>query len=182
MDFKGAEKAAVEALYSELFINSHYTRQDFYLSWCEIGEVHFKRYLQREITFEEQRINRMTELYRTIGENISDKAANEVFELYIDYFEENWYPFNDVILCLESLSGNRLGIITNGDEEQQRKKLRKIGIIDYFDVIVTSSRAGKSKPDPIIFEYACQEAGCSPEESLYVGDDLKVAHSRVSIL
>jgi putative hydrolase of the HAD superfamily len=115
-------------------------------------------------------------LYRTIGEELSDQQALQVFDLYLEYFEENWRPFDDVIPCLEDLkvNGKRLGIISNGDDEQQIRKLKKVGVIEYFDTIVTSGRAGRSKPDPAIFEYACREADCPPEACVYVGDDLEV--------
>lgn len=116
----------------------------------------------------------MKDVFHTLGESISDRKANEVFQRYLAFFEDNWRPFDDVLPCLDSLKGSRLGIISNGDEDQQRRKLDKMGIADDFEIVVTSGKAGKAKPDPIIFEYACREAGVKPEESVYVGDNLKV--------
>ncbi|WP_199624816.1 HAD family hydrolase [Paenibacillus alkalitolerans] len=174
LDFKGAERAAVEALYEELFSKSRFSKHDFYRSWQEIGEEHFKKYLQCECTFEQQRINRVKDLYETTGEYVSDQRAIQVFDRYVEYFEDSWRAFDDVLSCLDSLKGFRLGIISNGDEIQQKKKLEKLGIYDYFEVVVTSGRVGKAKPDPFIFEFACREACVRPEESFYVGDNLKV--------
>lgn len=174
LDFKGAEKSAVEAIYDEFIDQSYFSKQDFYQSWQEIGEYHFKKYLRRELTFADQKVNRMRDLFNGTGETITDKQAHQFFDLYLGYFEDSWRAFDDVLPCLESLSGYRLGIITNGDESQQIKKLEKIGIADFFEVVVTSGKTGRSKPDPYIFESACREASVKPEQSIYVGDNLKV--------
>jgi putative hydrolase of the HAD superfamily len=173
LDYKGAEKAAIEAVY-EALNKAQFTRHDFYQSWCDIGEMHFKKYLLGECTFEQQRINRVKDVFQSVNEFISDQKANRIFDQYLEYFEDNWHAFDDVIPCLEGLTDYRLGIISNGDENQQRKKLERMGIANYFEVIITSGRIGKAKPDPFIFEYACSEACVTSEESLYIGDNLKV--------
>jgi len=48
----------------------------------------------------------------------------------------------------------RLGVLTNGVPEWQRRKLAAHGLIEEFDAIVTSYEAGAHKPDPEPFELA----------------------------
>ncbi len=93
------------------------------------------------------------------------------FKTYLEMYEENWKPFNDVLPCLKKLSGYKLGIISNGDLNQQSRKLRKIGVKDYFNTIIIAGDLGVAKPDIEIFEIACKQAEVSPKESYYVGDD-----------
>ncbi|HEY8525069.1 MAG TPA: HAD-IA family hydrolase [Acidimicrobiales bacterium] len=46
-------------------------------------------------------------------------------------------------------------------------------VIDYFDVVIESSRAGVRKPDPAIYEMVCAELGIEPPEAVFL-DDLGV--------
>lgn len=46
-------------------------------------------------------------------------------------------------------------------------------LLDLFDVIVESSRAGVRKPDPAIYRLACDELGVEPAETVFL-DDLGV--------
>jgi putative hydrolase of the HAD superfamily len=46
-------------------------------------------------------------------------------------------------------------------------------VLDHFDVIVESSRAGVRKPDPAIYEMVCRELGVEPPEAVFL-DDLGV--------
>ncbi|WNQ10683.1 HAD-IA family hydrolase [Paenibacillus aurantius] len=69
------------------------------------------------------------------------------------------------------MKGNRLGVITNGDRTQQRQKLDRMGIADYFEIVVASGDVGYSKPHPRIFEGAAELAGRKLKELTYIGDD-----------
>ena len=46
-------------------------------------------------------------------------------------------------------------------------------VLDNFDVIVESSRAGVRKPDPAIYDLVCRELGIEPPEAVFL-DDLGV--------
>lgn len=75
---------------------------------------------------------------------------------------------------LDHLAGRyRLHIITNGFEEVQHLKLNRSGLEPYFDVVVTSERAGCKKPRREIFEHAVSASSAKVEESLMIGDDLE---------
>ena len=48
---------------------------------------------------------------------------------------------------------------------------REMGaVMALFDHVVESSKAGIRKPDPRIYEMACQALGISPEEAIYLDD------------
>jgi putative hydrolase of the HAD superfamily len=70
------------------------------------------------------------------------------------------------------LSGHALGVITNGNTEQQRKKLKTLGLTERLSMVVTSEEAGVAKPDPRIFRRASEQAAVKPTHCYYVGDRL----------
>lgn len=147
---------------------------EFYNEWSEIGTYHWERYLKGNITFKELQVHRMYDLLAETAIGINLDNAWDYYLIYVNHYEKNWSLFDDVIPCLESLKGRRLGIITNGDSIQQRQKLKNLGIPDYFQVIMVSGDIGVSKPSQEIFTEACRMAGKSPAECIFIGDNLEV--------
>jgi phosphoserine phosphatase len=73
---------------------------------------------------------------------------------------------------LSQLRGHvRLGLVTNGASDLQRRKLALGGLEGYFDVVVASCDVGIGKPDPAIFEAALTALGVSAAEAVMVGND-----------
>lgn len=69
-------------------------------------------------------------------------------------------------------AGVRVGVLTNGIEEQQRRKLAAIGVLDDVECVVGLDRFGVGKPDPRVYAEACRELGLPPSSVVYVGDDV----------
>ena len=76
--------------------------------------------------------------------------------------------------------GMKLGIITNGPREMQRRKLAVLGLDRSFDTVVVSGEEGVRKPDAEIFRRALTRLGVAAHEALFVGDhpvaDIEGAH------
>jgi HAD superfamily hydrolase (TIGR01549 family) len=84
------------------------------------------------------------------------------------------YP--DVPLCVEAIRklGLKMGIVSNiPSEERLRNELETIGLIEYFQVLVSSGSVGISKPNKEIFHLAAKKLNEVPENILFVGDDLQ---------
>jgi len=64
---------------------------------------------------------------------------------------------------------HRLAVISNSNGTV-REKLRRVGLLPYFELVVDSHEEGIEKPDPRIFRRAMERTGARPERSLYVGD------------
>lgn len=88
------------------------------------------------------------------------------------YPKELESPYPQTGPLLERLAERyRLGVIANqpaGTDE----RLEGYGLLDYFDVCVSSGDVGIEKPDPAIFHLALEQAGCVPSESVMLGDRL----------
>lgn len=67
--------------------------------------------------------------------------------------------------------GFRLGILSNGFADTQRKKLKVSGIAHYFSHVVLSEEAGAPKPSVAIFRYAERICGAGAHECVMIGDN-----------
>ena len=76
----------------------------------------------------------MRELFGRIGWELSDHEADDCFALYERHYRLHWTLFDDVLPCLQALSQHRIGIISNGNAEQQKRKLAQTGIAAFFAV------------------------------------------------
>ncbi len=165
---KGAEQ--FHKKYQELFPEPS---SSFVMKWDKIAQKHIKRYLAGEIDFQQQRRERIHELFNGI-QVFNESEADVVFNDFLIYYEENWSLFPDVMNALDQLSHYPLGIISNGESQQQRDKLIKTGIFSCFSQIVISSDIQHSKPDKFIFDKACSLVGVLPESAIFIGDNLLV--------
>lgn len=66
--------------------------------------------------------------------------------------------------------GFKIGVVTNGGETFQSKKVDRLGIRNRIQSLVISETAGCKKPDPRIFDIACQKLGVAHGECWFVGD------------
>ena len=131
-------------------------------------------YRDNKINKEELRSKRFLMALAECG--IDDKTLAEQFALaYIKQspLQTNLFPFSHEVL---SYLRNKytLHIITNGFEEVQHIKLAAADLKQYFDVVVTSEKAGVKKPNAKIFEFALEQANAKAEQSIMIGDDLAV--------
>jgi putative hydrolase of the HAD superfamily len=144
---------------------------DFIADWRAAERRHYPRFLSGEIGLEEQRRARLREV---LDCDLSDEAADALFVGVLAAYEAAWSLFPDVLDCLDSLAGHRLGVITNGDSTQQRRKLTATGIADRFSFVLVSGDCGHAKPDPRIFLRACRDLGVAPAQVTYVGDSYEI--------
>lgn len=150
-----------------------YSLEEFCKCWQTVMEKHFATFMRGEITFVEHRRRRIRELFQAAESYLSDDEVDRRFAIYLQTYEDNWILFDDVLPCLNALSNCRLGIISNGNTEQQTKKLCQTGIAERFDIIVVSEEVGVCKPKPGIFLSACCRAGIEARQCNYVGDSLQ---------
>lgn len=155
--------------FSSLFPDSP---KEFCKRWQAVMEKHFITFTRGKITFIEHRRRRMRELFQ-FESYLTDDEADRRFAIYLQHYEENWTLFDDVLPCLNALSNCRLGIISNGNTEQQTKKLYQTGIAERFYIVIVSEDVKVSKPNPDIFLSACRRAGVEARQCSYVGDSLQ---------
>jgi putative hydrolase of the HAD superfamily len=135
--------------------------------WESALERHYDRYLRGEIDFLGQRRSRVSEV---LGTQVDDATADGLFGIYLGAYESALGLYDDSLDCLDALGDHTLGIVSNGQGAQQRRKLEATGILGRFEVLAISGEVGSSKPEPAIFLDACARVGVAPEGAVYVGD------------
>ncbi len=99
-------------------------------------------------------------------------AASELYHRFATAEAWEVYPEVPGVLARLRRDGLKLGVISNWDQRLPGV-LGHLGLADFFDTIVSSSRAGAEKPDARIFHLALaemSELGVEPATALHVGD------------
>ena len=112
-------------------------------------------------------------LRRTLNHEPEDSLVEQAIKIIGFARAENAVVFPDSKAVLEKLSKRRirLGVISNvSSHDVAVEILRKVGLLEYFDVVVTSAFVGIRKPDPGIFLYALMQFKLQPREAVIVGD------------
>ena len=115
-------------------------------------------------------------LNRVIGKEPARDLVDNCIRIIVTARAANAVAFADAHDTLRSLSRRRvkLGVISNvSSHEVAVRILEKVGLVRYFDLIVTSALTGIRKPDPGIFRYALYQLKMEPEEAVIVGDSEK---------
>lgn len=67
----------------------------------------------------------------------------------------------------------RLGCITDGFADVQRRKIKVLGVDALLDVVVVADDFGRKhwKPDPLPFRMCCDRLGIDEQQAIYIGDN-----------
>ena len=107
---------------------------------------------------------------RGVATSVAPDLAFEVRRMSMVYIN----AFEGVGEMLKKLRGvGRVYLLSNAQSCFTLEELRTTGLYDLFDGILISSDVGVKKPSPEIFEIAFNRFGITPENSVYVGNDLR---------
>ena len=174
IDIKKAQNIAIESLFEMYNFNQKTDLDSFIKKWDELTDFHYKFYTSKQISYEEQRRRRIIDLFKTYHiELLSDPMV--IYNIYLKVFENAWSVYDDVVETLKELKAKDyiLGLISNGDYDQQVQKMKKVGIFEMFDYVNTSSQFEVSKPDTRVYETIFKKHGINYENVCYVGNSYK---------
>ncbi|MBE8540164.1 HAD-IA family hydrolase [Geoglobus acetivorans] len=118
---------------------------------------------------------------RNIADYMKDRGVyceekfGECCEIYERVKLESIEPYPGVGETLERLKkmGLKLAVVTDAMNGHAVGRLKKAGILHYFDVVVSSDMTGKRKPEPDSIILALNRLGVKAEEAVIVGDSLR---------
>ncbi|MQY09610.1 HAD family hydrolase [Actinomadura macrotermitis] len=152
--------------------------QELVALWWTLEARHMREYLAGQCSFAEHHRRRVRSFLPALGEPVPESPRlldAWIADRYLSAFEESWRCYPDVRPCLEALQGlpqgPRLAVLTNGDPGQQRAKLARFGLLEYFDAVLTPAELGAAKP--AAYAAACRWMGTEPERAVNVGDMLE---------
>jgi len=121
--------------------------------------------------------NEKTSMYPHLFEELLNSLGLEnelenIIKIFNEY-DGKLKPYQDVIPTLKELKKRnyKLGIVTDGNVERQKRKIKSLGFADFFDIIVFTKELNNPKPSEIPFQEVINKLEVSPQKSFYVGDN-----------
>lgn len=152
--------------------------------WFAAEERHYPAWRSGEISFQEQRRRRLRDFLPAAGVPVDEERLDAVFQGYLTGYEQGWRAYDDARDALLRVqdAGLAVGVLTNGDGDQQRSKVRATGLADLCGTVFASAELPAAKPDPRAYAAACEGLGVDPAQTLMVGDnyDLDVVAARAA--
>ena len=174
IDIKKAQNIAIESLFNLYNFDKKTDLDSFIKKWDDLTDFHYKFYTTKQISYEEQRRRRIVDLFKTYDVTLPSDPI-DIYNIYLKEFENAWTVYDDVVDTLQELKSNNyiLGLISNGDYNQQVQKMKKVGIYEMFDYINTSSQFKYSKPDSRIYETIFKMHDVAYGDICFVGNSYK---------
>ena len=120
---------------------------------------------------------RASRVIKYYGEEIiTYEDAVKLNDIYIEGMKEKVVSRPKALEVMKYLYEKKYKIIiaTNGPLVPLKEKLKKIGIIDFIDVMFSSEEAGQMKPHKKFYEKLFEKADIIPSEKiLFIGDNLE---------
>lgn len=103
--------------------------------------------------------------------SVSDEKIRKCEQIRHENTQKALTPKNGAVDILKSLKvlGYKIGLITNCSAEVPLL-WKNMKISHFLDVTIFSASVGMKKPDPQIYNLACEQLGVDPNECLYIGD------------
>ncbi len=154
------------------------TAKYHYLAWKKLAaELGFEFTLEQNELFKGVSRKRCLEILLDIG---GIKASHEQFEAWMtaknkDYLaqiekmdESEILP--DVQRVLQYLRAKEMPIALGSASKNAIPILKKVKLLDFFDVVVDGNHVSKAKPDPEVFLIAAKKMGISANECVVFED------------
>jgi len=117
-------------------------------------------------------------LFQSLGKKLNDEELKLAVASWYEPFAEHAAPRPETGEVLKTLKerGFALGLVSNTAWPKWviEGEIQRFGLADMFNVVELSSEIGVRKPSPIIFEAALKKAAAAPDQSVFVGDSLKM--------
>jgi 2-haloacid dehalogenase len=117
------------------------------------------------------KVERFRQTFAANGLDLDPEAASH---LYHEALSENVVLIDGAQQLCEALAGiGEVGIITNGIEHIQHRRIASSALRAHVSFVATSEACGHAKPDIRFFDYTAKMARAfSPHETIIIGDRL----------
>ncbi|MGQ7354035.1 HAD family hydrolase [Streptococcus suis] len=150
--------------------------EPLYLSFRRYADEVFEATAIGKVSLKDSHIYRMKHALADFGYQVSDATALAI-QIDYDYFQGQieLSPVFPEIFSWCKEQGIAIGMITNGPYRHQLRKIRTMGLFDWFEPenILISGQIGITKPNPAIFHLMEERLGMSGEDVYYLGDSFE---------
>ncbi|MFM0590310.1 HAD family hydrolase [Streptococcus suis] len=147
-----------------------------YLFFRRYADEVFEATAIGKMSLKDSHIYRMKHALADFGYQVSDATALAI-QIDYDYFQGQieLSPVFPEIFSWCQAQGIAMGIITNGPYRHQLRKIRTMGLVNWFELehVLISGQVGITKPNPAIFQLMEERLGMSGEDICYLGDSFE---------
>jgi len=115
-------------------------------------------------------------ILKNLGVSNKHIKIKHIIDKYKFYMWSGIRAFDDVIPFLTKLNNYKIGILTNGMQLHQRRKISASGLLKFFSktnsTIVTSSECLEGKPFETPYKFICEKLSLDYSEIIMIGDTL----------
>ncbi|HFI0586314.1 TPA: HAD family hydrolase [Streptococcus suis] len=150
--------------------------EPLYLSFRRYADEVFEATAIGKMSLKDSHIYRMKHALADFGYQVSDATALAI-QIDYDYFQGRieLSPVFPEIFSWCQAQGITMGIITNGPYRHQLRKIRTMGLVNWFELehVLISGQVGITKPNPAIFQLMEERLGMSGDDVCYLGDSFE---------
>jgi len=110
-----------------------------------------------------------------LGVRAAPELPREASDHYRDLRDGGLRLFPGATEVLETLRGrgHRLGLVTNGTQQEQRAKIEQFELEAHFEHIQIEGEFGFGKPHDAAYRHALERMGAAAERTWFVGDNIE---------
>ncbi|QKG52517.1 HAD family hydrolase [Hymenobacter sp. BRD67] len=145
---------------------------ELYQRYSDLLEEMHPRVMRGELSYLVARQLRFQQLLAPYEPEPAVAEVTLLAEQHYGHYQRLRQPVAGALALLQRLKpAVRIGIVTNNRTDEQREKLRFLGMSSLVDALVTSEDVGVLKPDPAIYQVALERLRATPAETVMVGDN-----------
>ena len=169
LDFKASEQLSFVRTMEALGLHEGVDR--LFPQYQAINVALWRKFEQGEVSKDFLKVDRFRRTFSQNGLDLDPEAASRI---YLESLAETVVLVDGAARLCETLAGiGEVGIITNGVEHIQNRRIASSGLRDHISFVATSEACGHAKPDTRFFDYAAAMArSFAKQETIIVGDRL----------
>ncbi|MYM65319.1 noncanonical pyrimidine nucleotidase, YjjG family [Pseudoduganella sp. FT55W] len=169
LDFKASEQLSFTRTLQQL---GHHTVTDaLFAQYQAINTALWRSFETGDVSKDFLKVERFRKTFAANGLELDPQAASV---LYLESLADTVVLIDGALALCEQLAGQgEVGIITNGVDAIQHRRVAASGLGPCISFIATSEACGYAKPDSRFFEYTAGMArAVSKAETIIIGDRL----------
>jgi 2-haloacid dehalogenase len=169
LDFKASEQLSFDRTMRALGLDA--LPDGLFARYQAINIALWKRFETGAVSKDFLKVERFRRTFADNGLDLDPEAASH---LYLESLSDTVVLIDGARELCETLAGiGEVGIITNGVEQIQHRRIVSAGLRDHVSFVATSEACGHAKPDSRFFEYTVRMARAfAHAETVIVGDRL----------
>lgn len=169
LDFRQSEVLGISAIMEHYGVTP---TPELAAHYHDVNQSFWQKYENGEITRAQINEGRYPAFFGELGVEVDPDVCEEIYQSFVN---NRLVPVDGALDMLRSLAGKYLlYAASNGYSVKQRDRLRKAGMISYFNDIFVSEETGSQKPQKEFFDYcfARMPSDLKRDEVMILGDGL----------